>query len=635
MNKRNVLLIEPNYKNKYPPMGLMKLSTYHRLIGDNVCFYKGELKELILEDIYSMLILKLKGIEENSKWPVLKRDILEYLKTGKKATLEKILNFSEYKGLIKENLVYYRKYYRNNNYLSNPKWDRICITTLFTFDWKITIEAINFAKKIIKNQKELWVGGIMASVLPSEIEKETGIKPWIGPLDKPGILDNNKIIIDYLELDYSILEEINYGYPIKNSYFSYMTRGCINRCKYCAVPIIEKKYIPYISLKKGINKSLEKYGEQKDLILLDNNVLASNRFNKIINEIKEIGFSKGAFFVEPNMLDLSIKNLRLGINDNAYIKKAYHLLNSFLPTLRNKKEKQIFYSYLKEYKILSLETTTKENLLEIYPLVDEIYKKRRNKKKKKRYIDFNQGLDARLLTPEKMKRLSELSLKPLRVAFDNIKDMNIYIKAIHLAKEYKFKELSNYILYNYKDYPIDLYKRLKINIDLCEGLGLNIYSFPMKYHPVSGEFCKNRDFIGKHWNKKFIRAVQVILNATKGKVGRGKDFFLKAFGKDENEFLKILYMPETFILYRFFFEDIGLTKKWWDNFNSLNETDKRIAKNIIEKNNFHNINNYYNLNSELSIFFKYYGITRDMVENRNSIFSNLKENYYKNKVLIN
>ena len=38
---RKVLLIEPNYKNKYPPMRLMKLATYHRRLGDEVTFYKG------------------------------------------------------------------------------------------------------------------------------------------------------------------------------------------------------------------------------------------------------------------------------------------------------------------------------------------------------------------------------------------------------------------------------------------------------------------------------------------------------------------------------------------------------------------------------------------------------------------
>ena len=37
---RKILLIEPNYKNKYPPMGLMKLHTYFRKCHDDVRFLK-------------------------------------------------------------------------------------------------------------------------------------------------------------------------------------------------------------------------------------------------------------------------------------------------------------------------------------------------------------------------------------------------------------------------------------------------------------------------------------------------------------------------------------------------------------------------------------------------------------------
>lgn len=50
---RNILLLEPNYKNKFPPIGLMKLATYFRLRGDNVVFYKGDLKEFLINDITS------------------------------------------------------------------------------------------------------------------------------------------------------------------------------------------------------------------------------------------------------------------------------------------------------------------------------------------------------------------------------------------------------------------------------------------------------------------------------------------------------------------------------------------------------------------------------------------------------
>ena len=49
MGKRKVLLVEPNYKNKYPPMGLMKLATYFRRRGDDVRFYKGDMKAFAVE----------------------------------------------------------------------------------------------------------------------------------------------------------------------------------------------------------------------------------------------------------------------------------------------------------------------------------------------------------------------------------------------------------------------------------------------------------------------------------------------------------------------------------------------------------------------------------------------------------
>ena len=42
----DILLLEPNYSNKYPPIGLMKISYFHKYIHhDYVRFAKGELPE--------------------------------------------------------------------------------------------------------------------------------------------------------------------------------------------------------------------------------------------------------------------------------------------------------------------------------------------------------------------------------------------------------------------------------------------------------------------------------------------------------------------------------------------------------------------------------------------------------------
>ncbi|RLD54518.1 MAG: hypothetical protein DRJ01_17935, partial [Bacteroidetes bacterium] len=192
--KRNILLLEPNYKNKYPPIGLMKLATYHRMLGDNVVFYKGDLRVFILNAIFDELIIRLSEIDDSIFWRKYKPKIIEFIRTGRKEDLDKIINLSRYDILITNWLIYYKDYYKKKEYFNNPHWDRICITTLFTFHWNVTIETIEFAKKIVKKKKQIYIGGVLATVLADDIEKETGIKPHKGLLKNEGDLDKNKII---------------------------------------------------------------------------------------------------------------------------------------------------------------------------------------------------------------------------------------------------------------------------------------------------------------------------------------------------------------------------------------------------------------------------------------------------------
>ena len=467
--KKKILLIEPNYKNKYPPLGLMKISTYHKIKGDEVTFFKGCSREL-----------------------------------------------------------------------KEQQWDRIYVTTLFSFYWEKTKKTIKYYRNSVKEIEDFLVGGILATTMYNELIQETGIIPFKGLLDKPGILGDDDIIIDEITPDYSILNDIDYKYPSNNAYFSYMSRGCSNKCKFCAVPFLEPKYKDYISIKGQIKDINKKFGGKRNLLLMDNNVLASKHFDKIINEIIELGFYKDAKYS---------------------------------------------------------------------------YQKNNRKRSIKRYIDFNQGIDARLLTEEKMKRLAEINIRPLRIAFDDIKLKNLYVEKVRLANKYGIKHLSNYILYNFDDTPEDLYERLKINIDLNKELELNIFSFPMKYIPIN---AKDRKFIDKpNWNRKYLRTIQSILHATHGVVGPKRKFFNKAFGKDLEAFKELLIMPEDYIIYRGYAEEKGLTDDWNIKHKKLKQNSNyNFVMEIIYSYKFKNLPELF-LDKESKDFLNHY-INRINLENYKS-----------------
>lgn len=424
----NILLIEPDYKNKYPPLGLMKISYFHKyILHDYVRFTKGKLPDA----------------------------------------------------------------------LDNTKWDRIYVTSLFTFEWAKTIESINYAKTLVNDTSKITVGGIAATLLPDQIYEETGIHPVCGLLNEPGKLGlPGDECIDQIIPDYDILDDVDYIYPFHDAYFLSATKGCGMKCGFCAVQILEPTYIPYMDIKEKIAAIDKKFGVKKDLLLMDNNVLRSNQFDQIIDDIIEAGFEKGATYINPKT------------------KKAVH-----------------------------------------------------------RYVDFNQGLDGNLFTEAKAKRLGEIALRPARVAFDHIEDRETYEKAFRLCAKNGITELSNYVLYNSEDFggkgkkycadtPEDLYNRMRITLDLKDEINSTLprdqhiaaFSFPMRYIPLNAH---ERGYVGSMWNAKFLRAVQCMLIPTQGKGVGKRDFFEADFGKNSEEFVRFLCMPDKLIAARGYFKKGG------------------------------------------------------------------------------
>ena len=575
---RKILLLEPDYKNKYPPMPLMKLATYFRRRGDDVRFFKGDLRDFAAQLLAEELYHELNNPELSRHFDALKR----YVRRGTASILEDVRELAD--DLAAQELAH--TYYLRNKRRDYPQFDLVAVTTLFTFYWAKTIDTINNAKNFLADGGQLLVGGIAATILPEHIEAETGIKPIVGLLDHPFMIDaDDSTIIDTLPLDYSILEEIDYTYPAHDAYFGYMTRGCIRNCPFCAVKTLEPNYKEYLSIDEQLCTIEEQFGSQRDLLLMDNNVFASSRFFDIVEEIKAQGFQKGATYIPPSPYEVAISNLRRGHNVRGYLKKLLALYEGIAGRLKDA-EAGDFYLARERAGLLYLPSAKRENALAFDAIARPLYKKHFKRRKRKRALDFNQGLDARLVTPEKMAKLAETAIMPLRIAFDHYAAKDIYVRAIRMAAAAGIDHLSNYLLYNYEDTPEELYLRMKINVDLCNELGVSIYSFPMKYHPIRDpKYLRNRDFIGVHWNRKFVRAVQAVLNATKGKIGCGKSFFEEAFGKDVDGFFDILWMPETFIIERMKYKE-NLTKEWRAAFRSLEGTAREEARALIAANDF-------------------------------------------------
>lgn len=421
INMANILLIEPDYKCKQPPLGLMKISFFHKNILHNyVRFTKGKL-------------------------PIA---------------------------------------------LSGTKWDRVYVTSLFTFEWKATIEAIEYAKTLVDSTDKIVVGGIAATLLPDQIFEETGIYPVCGLLNEPGKLGlPGDECIDQITPDYSMLDDVDYVYPFNDAYFLSATKGCGNKCGFCAVQTLEPTFIPYIDIKDRIRAIDSQFGPKKDLILMDNNVLRSPRFNDIIDDIIAAGFGKGATY----------KNPRTGKTVQRYVDFNQGLDALFLT---EEKAKRLGEIALRPARVAFDHIEDRD-----------IYERA-----------------LRLCAKNGVTELSNYILY-------NSEDFGGKGRIYHADTPAD--------LYDRMKITLDLLDEL--NKEYGQEQRIAAFSFPMRYIPLSAH---ERGYVGSQWNAKFLRAVQRMLVPTQGKGVCSRSFFEADFGKSADDFVRYLSMPEKLIAAR-------------------------------------------------------------------------------------
>ncbi|MCD8149364.1 MAG: hypothetical protein LUE92_07345 [Clostridiales bacterium] len=211
----------------------------------------------------------------------------------------------------------------------------------------------------------------------------------------------------------------------------------------------------------------------------------------LVDDLCTAGFVQGAKYVDPGIYNIVMMRYHNGDCADfldkklmAYLEgfkkriKSAEMLDTFLQIIIGAEEAENFAEYMLEHEA------------DLSPIIE----KYRSKAARTRYLDFNQGVDARKINDENIAQLARLAIRPLRIAFDDIRLKDQYCAAVRTAHKHGIKEISNYILFNYKDEPKDLYERLRINIELNWELGIKIFSFPMKYSPINRT---DRDFIGE------------------------------------------------------------------------------------------------------------------------------------------
>ncbi len=116
-------------------------------------------------------------------------------------------------------------------------------------------------------------------------------------------------------------------------------------------------------------------------------------------------------------------------------------------------------------------------------------------------IDFNQGLDARLVTAEVAEMIARMKMEVVRVAYDYHGIGPFVERAIKLLRDagVSSRKIVSYTLFNYQDDPEDFFERVR---DL---LRWGAVCYPMRFEPLTS-LEKNR-FVSPRWGREELEMV--------------------------------------------------------------------------------------------------------------------------------
>lgn len=114
-------------------------------------------------------------------------------------------------------------------------------------------------------------------------------------------------------------------------------------------------------------------------------------------------------------------------------------------------------------------------------------------------VDFNQGLDSRLLKRYHAERLAELDLACVRLAWDSVQYEQPFMDAVSILDQAGVKRdmMRVYVLIGFTDTQEDALYRLQTVKDM--GMLPN----PMRFHPLDA--LAHNSYVGTHWTEAELR----------------------------------------------------------------------------------------------------------------------------------
>ena len=122
-------------------------------------------------------------------------------------------------------------------------------------------------------------------------------------------------------------------------------------------------------------------------------------------------------------------------------------------------------------------------------------------------VDFNQGIDCRLIDEDKARMIADVKTPIIRVAFDKPDEKTAIEKAVKLLNKYGIngRKIFVYVLYNFYDKdvggdnPAEFFDRIQTIADLT------CVSYPMRYEPLCS--TQKNQFVSPYWTSEQLDMV--------------------------------------------------------------------------------------------------------------------------------